>query len=676
MDSGDMKVLRKNQRITDPKVSLVLLDWGCRESFHTVEYLNHLVTPRDQYEIIWVEYYDRRPSELVDLQQRYESHGRAAPIDTWIVMARPKGEVFRKHWMNNVGLLNARGEIVVFMDSDAITSTTFVETILLEFKNDPDVILYIEEIRTGDASFYPFSYPNPKEIIPVASNLANGVPLGMRNFRCGLLADPSLIHWRNYGACFGARRNDIIRVGGWDEHDDYTGYIAGPYEMSMRMEWSGKRERWSFRELLWHVPHPGNDGIDNFSGPHDGKGVSTTAMEIINSRRTLPLRENPHIRELRVSMFGESAPPAVEQRPAKRHVHEPKPTSPVPSNRRFLPIEGSKAWNNDQFHMIGRFIEDTEIRVENLEYPRAFALGAYAACIAKQLNLPQERVEGIYIAAMMGSLDTAACAAEGPKCLLQQGLADLWRCEPLLTAAKVSAAKGQRYDGKGCAARGKQIPLEARIVAVAQKFDELVNLRSAGAKMEFSLVWRAIEDESSRAFDPQVVDAARACLEDLVCVHLRCMHDSLGFMYPCYKYEVAKKERPEPKTQPLGEFYVLTSREHSGSRYALVPTWNDPTAFYTCFDREEILRRGQPQTAVSNYHGHNILLYAGRYFAVPHGMHEFKLAYLHRGDYGRRVLASHKLAAVKHMVLAKALKRKAAVLMLKPARSLVRRVLG
>ena len=55
----------------------------------------------------------------MELINQYEKCGLESPINTWIVMARPKGEVFRKHWINNIGTLRAKGEIVCFIDSDA-----------------------------------------------------------------------------------------------------------------------------------------------------------------------------------------------------------------------------------------------------------------------------------------------------------------------------------------------------------------------------------------------------------------------------------------------------------------------------------------------------------------------------------------------------------------------------
>ena len=42
-----------------PRVSLILLDWSCRESFHIFDYLARQDVPRDWFEVVWIEYYDR-----------------------------------------------------------------------------------------------------------------------------------------------------------------------------------------------------------------------------------------------------------------------------------------------------------------------------------------------------------------------------------------------------------------------------------------------------------------------------------------------------------------------------------------------------------------------------------------------------------------------------------------
>ena len=47
-----------------PSVSFILVDWSCRESFHTLHYLNHQNIPRDQYEIIWIEFFNRKAEAI------------------------------------------------------------------------------------------------------------------------------------------------------------------------------------------------------------------------------------------------------------------------------------------------------------------------------------------------------------------------------------------------------------------------------------------------------------------------------------------------------------------------------------------------------------------------------------------------------------------------------------
>ena len=103
------------------------------------------------------------------------------------------------------------------------------------------------------------------------------------------------LHARNYGACFCAKRADIISIGGADEHDDYLGHVCGPYEMTFRLRNAGLRIIWHEQEFLYHVWHPGTDGESNYMGPHNGRNMSTTALRIRSTRRIMPLvRKSGH----------------------------------------------------------------------------------------------------------------------------------------------------------------------------------------------------------------------------------------------------------------------------------------------------------------------------------------------------------------------------------------------
>ena len=277
-----MRVIRKSEK--NPKVSLILLDWNCRESFHIFDYLKNQSVAKDDFEIIWIEYYDNKPSKLEKKE-----------IDTWIIMDMPNDLYYHKHLMYNIGIYYAKGEIVVIMDSDVMVKPTFIETIIKEFEKNDNIILHLDEFRNINPKYYPFNYLSFEEFeTNGCKNCLDGVTTGIKN-----RYDP--IHNLNYGACFCARRDDLIEIGGADEHIDYLGHICGPYEMTFRLENLGRVVKWSKEEFLYHTWHPGSDGIGNYMGPHDGKNVSLRALELLDNGRVKPYIENKAIKTLKNS---------------------------------------------------------------------------------------------------------------------------------------------------------------------------------------------------------------------------------------------------------------------------------------------------------------------------------------------------------------------------------------
>lgn len=295
-----MQVLFERPCTVAPKVSIILLDWSCRESFHTLDYLSTQTIPRDQYEVIWIEYYQRRSPEIAERLERCKKENACPEVDRWIVLEMSDDLYYHKHLMYNVGILASRGRIVVICDSDAVVTPTFVESILKTFDRDPNIVLHLDEVRNIDKKFHPFQYPSVEEILGEGCiNWRNGKSTGVLD-----RADP--IHTRNYGACMCALREDLVRIGGADEHRDYLGHVCGPYELTFRLMNDGKKEVWHEGEFLYHVWHPGTDGRGNYCGPHDGFNMSTTALKILRSGRREPLLENPAIKLLR---SGNSANP-------------------------------------------------------------------------------------------------------------------------------------------------------------------------------------------------------------------------------------------------------------------------------------------------------------------------------------------------------------------------------
>src|SRR6476646_1574498 len=94
-------VLQRNT--IKPKISVVLIDWGVRESFHSLEYLNRQTAHRDDYELVWVEFYGRKPPEL----SRMAAVPGRPMLDQWVVLGYPEDLVYHKHRAYNAWLLAA-----------------------------------------------------------------------------------------------------------------------------------------------------------------------------------------------------------------------------------------------------------------------------------------------------------------------------------------------------------------------------------------------------------------------------------------------------------------------------------------------------------------------------------------------------------------------------------------
>jgi len=292
-----------------PKISIILLDWKVRESFHTIQYLNRQDINRSDYEIIWVEFYNYVAKPLSDIIEGCKLSNLPMPIDQWIVLEYPDSFYYHKHVMYNSGILHAKGDIIVIMDSDAIVKTDFLSFIINEFDKNPNIILHIEEIRNFDHKFYPFSYPTLEEILgngiamPYEVKVFNKTEINLGKSVISLKEDPNLMHVYNYGSCFCIKRDNLIAIGGADEHIDYLGHICGPYEMTFRLINAGFEDRLSPSYFIYHVYHPNQGGDNNYCGPNNGRGVSTTAIAVSEEGRVLPLKENEEIEKLRTQNY-------------------------------------------------------------------------------------------------------------------------------------------------------------------------------------------------------------------------------------------------------------------------------------------------------------------------------------------------------------------------------------
>jgi len=160
----------------------------------------------------------------------------------------------------------------------------------------------------------------------------------------------------------------------------------------------------------------------------------------------------------------------------------------------------------------------------------------YSRLIAEGLGLPPRRCRDIYLAAPLhdvgkvaipdrillkpGRLDEQEMAvirthAEiGGRILADSG------CELIQIGATIAAAHHERWDGSGYPRgfKGDDIPIEARVVTVADVFDALTTKRPYKDAMPLSAARQYLWDKKGREFDPACVDAFLSRWDEVVAI--------------------------------------------------------------------------------------------------------------------------------------------------------------
>ncbi|HSH86463.1 MAG TPA: two-component system response regulator [Methylophilus sp.] len=93
---------------------------------------------------------------------------------------------------------------------------------------------------------------------------------------------------------------------------------------------------------------------------------------------------------------------------------------------------------------------------------------------------------------------------------------------PLIKLAyTVALYHHEKWDGTGYpfGMKGEEIPIEARIVAIADVFDALLSKRPYKEAWPIDKVVEEIKSQSNRHFDPAVVEALLNCLPDLIAIN-------------------------------------------------------------------------------------------------------------------------------------------------------------
>jgi diguanylate cyclase (GGDEF)-like protein len=153
-----------------------------------------------------------------------------------------------------------------------------------------------------------------------------------------------------------------------------------------------------------------------------------------------------------------------------------------------------------------------------------------ASLIGGRMSLPQEQMQALIVGGLLhdvGKIGVPDTVLHKPGRLTAKEY-EVMKRHPVLGVEIIAPAKElavalpvinhhhERYDGTGYPGglRGEDIPLVARVVAVADAFDSMIRDRPYGYGMSQEAALKEVEDNAGTQFDPRIVRTLREVLED------------------------------------------------------------------------------------------------------------------------------------------------------------------
>ncbi|GAB4190672.1 MAG: hypothetical protein Kow00105_04940 [Phycisphaeraceae bacterium] len=209
------------------KISVIMVDGAFRERYDSIDFMARQNLPATDYELIWVEYYDRIADDLQRRIDRACEQGRS-----FRAVALGREGLYHSSYCFNEGIRLARGELIVIPDADVLAEPDFLQAVLEDHAASDRLVNYYHR------------YNEPEHCRKTELDLDH-----LR--RVCELTNPS-----NHGACLSVRRSWLIEINGYEQSPIFaSGFHANDKDVYTRLCNLGLMVRWNPAVKLWHPWH-------------------------------------------------------------------------------------------------------------------------------------------------------------------------------------------------------------------------------------------------------------------------------------------------------------------------------------------------------------------------------------------------------------------------------------
>jgi GT2 family glycosyltransferase len=215
----------------NPKISVLLVDGSYRPHFAVIDSLKRQTFAANDYEVLWIEYYDKVKQELIEKMNAREN---------FRVITLKENGIYHSSYCFNRGIMDAQGEILVILDADVLFGEDFLEKVWDEHQNNECLVMYV------------FRMDEPEQ----PGNSPFCLDLDSLKKKCQL-ANPS-----NYGGCLTVRKKWLLKINGYEKDDVFRtgGDHANGLDVHTRFKNLGMHIMWSPDLRIYHPWHPHKPG--------------------------------------------------------------------------------------------------------------------------------------------------------------------------------------------------------------------------------------------------------------------------------------------------------------------------------------------------------------------------------------------------------------------------------